>query len=139
MFGQLGHEEVALSYTKELDRQSRIIALFASFISLTWLLYIPIDIKLNEYPDIIIFLRIGLTVVGIISLIILFIPHLHYRNLIALMFYASYLLVATAVITGLSGGNPAYIGGYLFILMLLAVAPLPVIICWFLLIFSYSI
>lgn len=139
MFGQLGHEEVALSYTKELDRQSRIIALFASFISLTWLLYIPIDIKLNEYPDIIIFLRIGLTVVGIISLIILFIPHLHYRNLIALMFYASYLLVATAVITGLSGGNPAYIGGYLFILMLLAVAPLPVIICWFLLIFSYSL
>lgn len=127
----------APTFFSELDRQCKKIIYFAFAISFTWLFYIPVDTRINENALIIIILRLGLPVSGIISIVTALFSKMPNKNVISLMFFSSYLTIAAAVITGLSGGNPAYIGGFLFILILLAVGPFPAVYSWITLFVSY--
>ncbi len=112
------------TFTQELDFQCGRILTFASLITFSWLTYIPIDLKLHSDKPLIIAIRIAFPVFGAVLYLLRFTKVLYGKNLLLLTVFAAYMAVSNAVLTGLTAGDPAYIGGYLFILTLLAVGPL---------------
>lgn len=112
------------TFQRELNYQSSRVLFFASVISFSWLSYIPIDRQLHPDEPLIILLRLGLPILGVIIFIIRFSDFFFERSLLLLNIFGAYLEIATGIITGLTKGDSVYIGGYLFILTLLAVVPL---------------
>lgn len=131
--------EVQNTFNKELVYQANTILLFASLISLSWLSYIPIDLILHPDKPLIIALRIGFPVIGISVLLLRFIFDLEKYGLLLLTIIGGYLEIATGLITGLTGGDAVYVGGYLFIIILLAVVPLRRKVAWSILLISISL
>ena len=112
------------TFDQELNYQCGRILTFASLITLSWLTYIPIDLQLHPDKPLIVAMRIGFPIFGFILYLSRFTNRLRNQNLLLLTIYGAYMAISNAVLTGLSEGDPAYIGGYLFILTLLAVGPL---------------
>lgn len=112
------------TFKQELDYQSSRILTFASLITLSWLTYIPIDLQLHPDQPLLIAFRIGFPVIGLLLFISRFFNSLRTRYLLMLTLFGAYMEISTAILTALTKGDPAYIGGYLFVLTLLAVAPL---------------
>jgi serine phosphatase RsbU (regulator of sigma subunit) len=112
------------TFKQELDFQCGRMLTFASLITFSWLTYIPIDLQLHPDKPLIIAIRIGFPVFGISLYLSRFTKALEGQNLLLLTIYGAYMAISNAVLTGLTAGDPAYIGGYLFILTLLAVGPL---------------
>jgi len=112
------------TFRQELDYQSSKILTFASIITLSWLTYIPIDLQLHPDKPVIIAFRIGFPVVGLLLFISRFFDSLRTRYLLMLTIFGAYMEISTAILTASTKGDPAYIGGFLFVLTLLAVAPL---------------
>ena len=112
------------TFKQELNYQCGKILTFASLITLLWLTYIPIDLQLHPDKSIIIAIRIGFPVFGLILFLLRFNSKLRTQNLLLLTVYGAYLEISTAILTGLTEGDAVYIGGYLFILTLIAVGPL---------------
>jgi serine phosphatase RsbU (regulator of sigma subunit) len=112
------------TFKQELDFQCGRMLTFASLITFSWLTYIPIDIQLHPDKPLIIAIRIGFPIFGISLYLSRFTKALKDQNLLLLTIYGAYMAISNAVLTGLTAGDPAYIGGYLFILTLLAVGPL---------------
>ncbi len=114
------------TYWEELHYQSYKIVFPACIIFLVaWLPYISVDTQLVPTQPFIIYLRYGLTGFGIIGLC------LHYyifkkKAMYTLIVLASYIEVGVAIITGLSGASPNYMGGYFFCLMLLLMCPISI-------------
>jgi len=127
------------TFRKELDYQSSRILTFASLITLSWLTYIPIDLQLHPDKPIIIFFRIGFPIVGMLLFISRFFASLRTRCLLMLTIFGAYMEFSTAILTAVTVGDPAYIGGYLFVLTLLAVAPLERIAAYSILVVSLLI
>ncbi len=112
------------TFELELDYQCGRILTFASLITLSWLTYIPIDLQLHPDKPLIIAIRIGFPIFGLVLFLSRFFKKFKNQNLILLTVYGAYMTLSNAVLTGVTEGDPAYIGGFLFILTLLAVAPL---------------
>ncbi|HPQ54748.1 MAG TPA: PP2C family protein-serine/threonine phosphatase [Spirochaetota bacterium] len=112
------------TFKEELNYQSSRILTFASLITLGWLFYIPIDLQLHPDATMIIVLRIGFPIIGLLLFVSRFIERLRSRSLLLLTLFGAYLEISTGILTACTGGDPAYIGGYLFVLMVLAIAPL---------------
>lgn len=112
------------TFEQELNFQCGRMLTFASLITLSWLTYIPIDLQLHPDKPLIIAIRIGFPIFGLILYLSRFTVWLRNKNLLLLTIYGAYMAISNAILTGLSEGDPAYIGGYLFILTLLAVGPL---------------
>lgn len=112
------------TFEQELNFQCGRMLTFASLITLSWLTYIPIDLQLHPDKPLIIAIRIGFPVFGLILYLSRFTEKFRNQNLLLLTIYGAYMAVSNAFLTGLTAGDPAYIGGYLFILTLLAVGPL---------------
>ncbi len=112
------------TFSQELNYQSSKILTFASLITLSWLTYIPIDLQLHPDKPILIAFRIGFPIVGLLLFISRFFDSLRTRYLLMLTIFGAYMEISTAILTASTKGDPAYIGGYLFVLTLLAVAPL---------------
>jgi DNA-binding CsgD family transcriptional regulator len=120
------------SFEEELNHQCRLLIFMAYVLScVSWLPFIPLDVKL--YPDITIipFFRWGFTVIGILTMTIHFVPlfsrlspyfakHKHY---ILYFIIVGYLEISSAIILGLVKADPAYIGGYCMIILLLPLSP----------------
>jgi serine phosphatase RsbU (regulator of sigma subunit) len=114
------------TFTEELNYQCSHVVIPLSFIAaVAWLPYIPIDMALNPHIPLIVALRLGLT--GVASLILLFLifPRYRKKGLLLLLTLGVYTEIATAVITALSGGASHYIGGFLFVLMIIPLVPYP--------------
>jgi serine phosphatase RsbU (regulator of sigma subunit) len=113
------------TFREELNYQSRYVLTFGAIISFGWIPYIPIDLMLHPDEPFIIVLRVGFIVLGILLFFTRFIAFFRNRSLLLLTLFGGYLEVATGLLTGLSKGDPAYIGGFLFVLTLIAVCPFP--------------
>ena len=114
------------TFVEELNIQSTRIMIPLSLIAVVaWLPYIPLDLKLNPDEPLIIILRCGLSFLGIVLLALQLIPRIRVRALILMIILGAYLEISTAVITALSKPEMNYIGGYLFVLMLVPLVPLP--------------
>jgi len=112
------------TFNQELNYQCGRILTFASIITLSWLTYIPIDLQLHPDKPVIIAIRIGFPVFGLILYISRFYKTLRKRNLLLLTVYGAYMAISNAILAGSTKGDAVYIGGYLFILTLIALAPL---------------
>ena len=111
--GQLRYELGKLSYLM-------FITMFV------WLPYIPNDLQLHQYPRFAVSIRVMFSVLSIILIILRFTNKMKHRPDIMFMAAISYLYLSTALVTATSGGQtPAYIGGFVLVIMLPAFAPFP--------------
>ncbi len=117
--------EYPSTFQKELNYQSsRIIPIGSVIMAVAWISYIPIDKQLHPEEPLIQVLRLGLSFFGILFLILHFTKKFIHRSLLFLTISGCYLVIATGIITALTKGDSVYIGGYLFIITLLAVVPI---------------
>ncbi|MGL4370219.1 MAG: adenylate/guanylate cyclase domain-containing protein, partial [Spirochaetota bacterium] len=119
------------TYSGELKRQCNKIILPAAVIAFfDWMGYIPVDMALNPDKPIIVFFRVGLSVVSLLILLILLFRKKTENGMILVGVMCMYLLYATAILTGVAIAKPVYFGGFLFVLMLPILAPLPRYVTW---------
>ncbi|BCE03648.1 two-component system, sensor histidine kinase RetS [Marinicellulosiphila megalodicopiae] len=95
-----------------------------SFLSFIWLFFIPIDQALYPQFPIFIWIRAGLTLLGIILLALTFIDWVEgkYQYLVAPI--AIYLAFGSATITGLTGCDPTYLTGFILVICLIPLIPI---------------
>ncbi|MCE5266029.1 MAG: PAS domain S-box protein [Deltaproteobacteria bacterium] len=126
-----GSVEYAETFHEELNGQCRRINFIAALITMfAFLPYIPIDRQLHPGEPLIVALRVGLTVVGFTVLILQGLRRFDRHQLLLLIVISAYLEIATGVITGLTRFDPAYLGGYLLVITLLALVPIPRQAAW---------
>ncbi|MCX7678998.1 MAG: serine/threonine-protein phosphatase [Spirochaetes bacterium] len=111
------------TFEKELNYQSGRVLPLACISTLSWLTYIPIDRALFPDETIIVVLRILFPAMGIVLYTLYRMPSFRNYHLYLLVYFGAHMAISCAVLTGLTGGHPAYVGGFLFILTLLALGP----------------
>ncbi|MCL2154915.1 MAG: methyl-accepting chemotaxis protein [Leptospirales bacterium] len=119
------------TYSGELNYQCNLIIMPVAVICLfAWIGYIKTDSLI--YPDrpLIIYFRYGLSVVAFIILILQFIPYFKQRSMYLLVALGFYLEIATGILTGVTGGDPVYVAGFFFVLIIIIVAPILKTILW---------
>lgn len=112
------------TFQAELNRQCKIIAAPAFLVSLfAWLPYIELDI--NLYPQLwpLPYLRVGLTIAGALCLGLSLTSFFREKTYYLLLSFIIYLETATALILGLVTADPAYMGGFSFLILLLPILP----------------
>ena len=116
------------TFEEELMRQCHSITLLCCFIGLfIWLPYIHVD-ALN-HPDVIWMpvIRLGATFTSLLCAVLFFTPFfrkLERRGFILVAVFG-YLIISTGIVTGLSGADTPYMGGYLVVILGSIIAPLP--------------
>ncbi len=119
-------KSVEETFPEELNRQCERFVLFGGLSSLfVWLPYIQLDQQLHPGLQELLWLRLGFSLAGVIVLILYRMPRWYPRGLVLISAIGMYMEIATAVITGLVGVDPAYMGGYLIVLMYIPLVPLP--------------
>lgn len=119
--------EHASSFKEELHRQCNAYVIPASLLTMfSWLFYIPLDKNLFGWFPLIVYLRWGLFVVGIISFALYFTPYFKrkakgYLLMYFILFYGGY---ASAIIVGMVQGDPIYMGGFAIVVMMIAAVPI---------------
>lgn len=112
------------SYAQELNYQCGRILFAASLITtFAWLPYLPLDSRLHPEEPMLMYIRIGLSLISLT----IFVLHLTRRfpqcNLLFLHIIGAYLVVSSGLIAALTRADSAYLGGYVFLLTLVAVVP----------------
>jgi methyl-accepting chemotaxis protein len=126
-----------LYFTGELHYQSSRVVLPASIICLfAFLGYIPIDKELYPGESLIVSLRVGLSITALCILLLYCIPPFKKRSMYLLVILGVYIQTSAAVITGLTKGDPVYMGGFLFLLVVIVVAPVRKRFLWMMLFLS---
>jgi two-component system sensor histidine kinase/response regulator len=124
-------EEFQPTYREELSHLSgRLVRSAALIATVAWLLFIPMDLQLHRGQPLMIALRLGLSAIGISVLVLRLLPTFRRRNLLLLGAMAAYLEVAAGILTALAGADPSYLGGYLLVITLLLIVPLPLEVTW---------
>lgn len=112
------------SYLLELNRQCGVVAGPAFLVCLlAWLPYISLDVSIYPHLPLIIWLRLGLTLVAGLCLGLFLFDRFRRYSYYLLLGLMIYLLLATALILGLVAADPAYMGGFSFILLILPIMP----------------
>lgn len=113
------------TYQGELNRQckSLIVPTFVVFM-VGWLPYIRLDEAL--YPGMyeLIYLRLGVTVVGMVGLLLYLFPYFQKRSYFLLAMMLLYAELVTGLIVGLVAADPAYMGGFSLLIILLPIFPI---------------
>lgn len=116
------------TFQEELNRQCNLILVPTAIVALiSWLPYIFLDKNLYAGMPVIIVLRSGWTLAGIISLILHFSSRFKDKNYWLLFSLVCYLEVASAVIAGLVNADPAYMGGYAMLILIIPLMPFKII------------
>lgn len=128
------------TYAEELDYQATIIIPLGAVICIfAFLPYIAYDRAIHPQIIALFWIRIGLSAMAILVLPLFFFARIKYRGLVSLALLGGYLEIATGLLTGLTGSDPVYLGGYFFVLMMIPLAPLPRWITWTLLVISVAV
>ncbi|MBN2039163.1 MAG: hypothetical protein JW864_03920 [Spirochaetes bacterium] len=124
-------EGYARTYTEELHFQcSRILPIAALICIFAWLGYISVDSRLHPDKPFIIVLRYGLTVVSSVLFVLSALPFSKKISMYLLALLGFYLEGATGLLTGMVGADAVYMGGYIFVLIIMIVAPLRTYLIW---------
>jgi len=135
----LGREKFPETYAGELNYQSNLVVVPASFICIfVWVGYIATDSSIYPNLPLLVYLRYGLSIISLLLLLMQFIPFFKIRSMYLLAALGFYLEIATGLITGITGGDPVYVAGYFFVLILIIVAPIYRSILWLMTAFSVS-
>jgi len=112
------------SFREELNHQCGRILFFASLITtVAWLPYITLDIQLHPAEPLLPLLRIGLSLVSVTIFILYMTRRFPGCNLLFLNIIGAYLAVSCSLITALTKADPVYVGGNIFVLIILALVP----------------
>lgn len=128
------------TYSGELNYQSNLVVFPASLICIfAWISYIRTDSII--YPDkhLIIYARYGLTIFSTVIFTLQFIPFFKKKSMYLLTALGFYLELATGTITGMTGGDPVYVAGYFFVIILIIVAPIYKSLLWTMAVLSIGI
>jgi len=127
------------TYAGELNYQCNMVIVPASLICIfAWIGYIGPDSTINPGKPAIIYLRIGLTLISLITFLLQFVPVFKRNSMLLFSVMGFYLEVATGIITGITGADPVYMAGYFFVLILIIVAPINRYILWLMTLTSVS-
>lgn len=115
------------TYLGELEYQiERLGPLMSGLCLFMWLPYIVIDSKTHPEAPKLLFVRLGLSGIGIFSLLLVWSRPFRHWQIIGGSVLAFYIMAASGVAALLSGGDPAYIGGFFICLTSMAIfCPLP--------------
>jgi signal transduction histidine kinase len=110
---------------QEANEQCRIFFVpYSAVLFGVWFPYLRIDAALFPEEPLMLPLRLGLTAMTIMGWIARYVWKHPFRHYFIVNSVMSYLIIATAAITGLSKGHPSYIGGYCFVIVVHSVMPL---------------
>jgi signal transduction histidine kinase len=122
------------TYFQEQSHQcSRLLPLVSLVFMFIWLGYIPLDAEL--YPNVkeIFYFRIGLSIVSFIAFLLYWIPFVRKNAIYLMSILGAYALISTAIITGLTKGDPSYMGGYCMVLVVSLFVPIRIYVYYILL------
>lgn len=123
--------ESPATFREELNRQCDKILFFSSLLAIfAWLPHTRIDLQLHPEQPIIVAFRVGLSLIGISTLILQFFPRFNRHKLLLLIVLAAYVEIAMGIIVGLTKADPAYLGGYYLVISFLALGPYPRRVAW---------
>lgn len=114
-------------YREELNRLAKQYFLLPTIaiVLFSWLFFIGLDMQIHPELPVLKYFRIGLSVIGIISLLLYLIRPVRDRKSYSLLLLnVSYFEVAAGLIAGLTVADHAYMSGFLMIIITLAVVPL---------------
>lgn len=114
-------------YRKELNRLAKKYFLIPTIaiVLFSWLFFIGIDKQIHPELPVLKYFRIGLTVIGIISLSLYLIrPVRDKKSYWLLLLIVFYFEVAAGLIAGLTAADHAYMSGFLMIIITLALLPI---------------
>lgn len=113
------------TFKEELNRKCNALVIPGGVLSMfSWLLYIPLDRNLYTELPIIIYLRLGLCLIGFVALVLHFTPYFKTRGYLLMFLIVYYVGYAAAIIVGMTGADPVYMGGLSIVIMLIALVPL---------------
>ncbi|MDC0743799.1 adenylate/guanylate cyclase domain-containing protein [Polyangium mundeleinium] len=113
------------SFDAELAFQSwKILRVSGLICALAWLPYLRLDEALHPEIPSLFLLRLSLTMAGALAILFSLFPSAPRHASRALFALCLSLECATGLITGLTSGKSPYLGGFLFVLMLVPLAPL---------------
>jgi signal transduction histidine kinase len=113
-------------YRSELNRLAKKYFLVPTLVIVlfSWLFYIKLDALIYPKIPILVYLRIGLSVTGILAVILFFCCSFKNKSYVLLLSLAIYFEVSSGLIAGLVTANHAYMSGFLMIIITLAIVPL---------------
>ncbi len=121
-----GDESSRNTYAGELNYESGKLCFLLFITALVWLPYIPNDLKLHQYPEMTVILRVIFSLLSIAMILVRFTKSFRNKPGLTIMIMVGYLYISTAVITATAGEYAAsYIGGFSFVLMIPVFSPLP--------------
>jgi signal transduction histidine kinase len=113
------------TFKEELNRKCNALVIPGGVLAtFSWLLYIPLDRNLYSELPIIIYLRLGLCLIGFVVLVLHFTPYFKTRGYLLMFLIVYYVGYAAAIIVGMTGADPVYMGGLSIVIMLIALVPL---------------
>ncbi|MCJ8312856.1 MAG: response regulator [Saccharospirillaceae bacterium] len=114
----------APSFEAELHYQSKRILIIPCSLSFLWLFFIPIDLQL--YPDMTLFIwiRAGLSFVGLTLIVVKLANWFNNKQQNLLLFISAYLAIGSAIITGLTGCDPVYLSGFILVISIIPLVPI---------------
>ncbi|MCP4213018.1 MAG: hypothetical protein GY765_00090 [bacterium] len=111
-------------YAEELNRQCRVLMIPASLMALvSWIPFIKLDTM--QYPgiSILLYFRLGLTVVGAVALVLYFVPFFRVKSMLILFSIVCYVEFSAAIILGMVTADPVYMGGLSMVVLMIPVMP----------------
>ncbi len=113
------------TFNEELNRWCNTSALPIVLLAcVSWPIYIPLDIDLYGHAPIIIALRWGFTLDGLICLGLLCTKWGRKNGYILILMIEWYLALATGLILGLVAADPVYMGGFSIVVVTMALLPI---------------
>lgn len=112
------------TFAEELNERCGRILFFVCLITMVaWLSYIPLDCHLHPEQPFLPYIRIGLSLISLIVLILYLTRRFPESHMLFLVVIGAYLAISCGFLTALTKADPVYMGGYIFILTLMAVVP----------------
>lgn len=119
------------TYGEELNAQCKVLLIPTAVLSLAaWIPFLLVDKSLYPQFPVILYLRAGLSLIGLAALGLIFVPlerlnayFAAYKSYFLLFCLICYLELASGVIVGLVGADPVYMGGYALVIACTALLP----------------
>lgn len=112
------------SFEEELNRQCNALVLPGALISLVcWIFYIPLDKNLYAASPLIIYLRMGLSLVAFVCLALHYVPYFKSKGYLLLFIIFHYMEYAAAIIVALTAADPIYMGGLSIVILVIGFLP----------------
>jgi len=119
-----GPESSRNTFMGELNYEAGALFFVVLLCVFAWLPYIQNDTKLHPYPEFVVPIRIGLSVLSILLMILKLTKRFNHRPYMLLLAVIGYVYIGTAFITATSGdAASSYMGGFCIIMMMATFTP----------------